>query len=56
MKVDTTADVASLILHRMLMYVDDYTAHKTTTGSELLTFVFEDGATYNVTITKARKP
>jgi hypothetical protein len=56
MKVDDPADVASLILQRMLMYVDDYTAHKTTTGSQLLTFVFENGIAYNVTITKARKP
>lgn len=56
MKVDTSADVATLVLKGMLTYVDDYKAHKTTEGSQMLTFVFEEGATYNVVITKARKP
>ena len=55
MKINSATEVHVLVLHAMVKYTDDYKCHKTTTGSELLTLVFEDGDTYNITITKARK-
>ncbi len=55
MKINNASEVHVLVMREMLKYVDNYKCHKTTTGSELLTLVFEDGDTYNITVTRARK-
>ena len=55
MRVRDTGELLDLLEHAIKKYTYDYLRHETTTGSKQLTVVFQDGETYNITITRARK-